>query len=63
MLKSMTPLLFRCPSTGMMVQGFHADDAASENNENSYIGVRCLACNRMHLINPRTGKVLGADQR
>jgi len=44
----------------MMVQGWHADDDAATEDE-SYVGTRCLACNRMHLVNPVTGTVFGSE--
>ena len=25
-------------------------------------GVNCLACRQVHMVNPKTGKVLGADE-
>ena len=28
-----------------------------------YEGVVCLACRQVHMVNPRTGKALGADER
>jgi len=28
-----------------------------------YEGVVCLACSQVHMVNPRTGKALGADER
>jgi hypothetical protein len=28
---------------------------------NLYEAVTCTACTRIHLVNPRTGRVLGAD--
>ena len=62
-IAGMTPSLYRCPSTGMMVQGFCAADDGSDERGDVYIGVHCLACSRIHLINPKTGKVLGADTR
>jgi len=54
----MTPLLYRCPNAGKMVQGWVADDPA-ENDDNAYEAVTCLACSRVHLVNPRSGRVLG----
>jgi hypothetical protein len=57
----MAAFLFRCPATGMMVQGWRADDASAADTADSYVGVQCLACNRMHLINPSNGHALGSD--
>jgi len=54
-----THFVFRCPDTGLNVQGFIADDPADDN---MFEPVICTACTRTHLINPKTGKVLGADE-
>ncbi len=57
----MTPFLFRCPSTGRMVQALHDDDPADQTEPpgESYVGIECLSCGDMHLVNPLTGRVLG----
>jgi hypothetical protein len=55
----MAPFLFRCPNTGYRVQGFVAEDAS--DGADDYQAIACLACQRVHLVNPTTGKVLGAD--
>jgi len=57
----MAPFLYRCPATGMMVQGWRADDGSTDDAEDSYIGMHCLACNRMHLVNPSKGLILGGE--
>jgi hypothetical protein len=57
----MAPFLFRCPATGVMVQGWRADDGSAGDAEDSYVGIQCLACNRMHLVNPLKGQALGDD--
>jgi hypothetical protein len=54
----MTPFLYRCPNTGYRVQGFVAEES---NDPENYQTVTCLACQRGHLVNPTTGKVLGED--
>jgi hypothetical protein len=51
--------LYRCPTTGRNVQGWSADDP-SETGEQAYVSVSCLACNRLHMVDPKTGKILGA---
>jgi hypothetical protein len=51
--------LFRCPSTGCRVQGFVAEEDFSDDAED-YQAVTCLACKQTHLVNPMTGRVLGA---
>jgi hypothetical protein len=38
-----------------MVQGWIADKAISGE---TYESVTCTACGRVHLINPKTGKIL-----
>jgi hypothetical protein len=54
----MRPFLYRCPNTGQKVQTWADDDP--EDDDQSYVQVSCLACAQAHLINPETGKVLGA---
>jgi len=43
-----------------MVQGFVAEEVFDDPN--TYESVTCLACRQVHLVNPPTGKVLGADE-
>ncbi len=40
------------------VQGWIADDVTQREAE-TYEPVTCTACARVHLVNPKTGKVLG----
>jgi hypothetical protein len=56
----MRPFIYRCPSTGLNVQDFAADDP--EGDDEAYEPVICTACTRVHLVDPKTGKVLGADE-
>jgi hypothetical protein len=42
------------------VQGWVADDP-TERGDEFYEAVTCMACTRLHLVNPKSGKVLGAD--
>ena len=56
----MPTFLYRCPVTGLHVQGWIADDP-TERSEESYEALSCIACTRTHLVNPKTGKVLGED--
>jgi hypothetical protein len=51
--------LYRCPNTGLRVQGFSADDVAVDAH--TYEPIVCTACKRTHMVNPATGVVLGAD--
>jgi hypothetical protein len=55
----MPPFLYRCPNTGYRVQGFVADDTSDDGER--YEAVSCIACDRLHYVNPKTGKVLGED--
>ncbi len=57
----MASFLFRCPNTGMNVQGWVADDPGKKSPDETYDTVMCSACARTHLVNAKTGKVLGAD--
>jgi hypothetical protein len=56
----MPPFLYRCPNTGLNVQGWVADDPSEEEAE-TYQPVTCTICTGIHLVNPKTGKVLGVD--
>jgi hypothetical protein len=53
----MAPFLYRCPNTGFHVQGWSADE--EPENGGRFEIVTCLACGRPHLVNPKTGRVLG----
>jgi hypothetical protein len=55
----MPPFLYRCPDTGDNVQAW-ADDEP-DDDDFTYVQVRCLACAQKHLVNLKTGKVLGSD--
>jgi len=53
--------LYRCPTTGHKVQGLVRGNARSTDETATYESVTCLACNDVHLVNPGSGRVLGAD--
>jgi hypothetical protein len=55
---AMKPVLFRCITTGAMVQHMIAADADPANHDR-YDSVTCAACASLHLINRATGKALG----
>ena len=55
----MPPFLYRCPNTGQNVQAWAVDDP--EDDDRSHVQMTCLACAQAHLVNPKTGKVLGSD--
>ena len=58
----MSTILFRCPNTGYPVQGWFAH-GMSRDCKDIFEGVICLACGGVHLVNPKTGKALGAVDR
>jgi hypothetical protein len=51
--------LYRCPTTGYKVQG--AIHAPAANDTSTYESVTCVACGRVHLVNPSNGHVAGTD--
>jgi hypothetical protein len=58
----MGAFLFRCPNTGLRVQGWGEDDD-SEHSGEAYKGVICHACGWLHLVNPKTGETVGGDDK
>ncbi len=52
--------LYRCPNTGQTVQGWSADEVTKQDD--TYQLFACIACTRVHLVNLKTGKVLGEDE-
>jgi hypothetical protein len=61
----MVPFIYRCPATGLNVQGLLADDLSANKSETyeTYETVKCAACSRMHLIHRSTGKILGREDK
>jgi hypothetical protein len=55
----MRPFLYRCPNTGQKCVLWRADDP--KDDDLTYTQVTCLACAQAHLVNPKTGKVLGSE--
>ncbi|MFY9837743.1 MAG: hypothetical protein WAK55_15005 [Xanthobacteraceae bacterium] len=53
--------VFRCPNTGLNVQGWVADNPSEPESE-AYEAVTCTACARVHLVDPRTGRILGSEE-
>jgi len=51
---------FTCPSTNLNVQHWRDEDD-EDAPDNEYEVVMCKACARLHLINRKTGKVLGQE--
>jgi hypothetical protein len=58
----MVPFIYRCPTTGLNVQGLFAE-AVSADNAETYESVICPVCARMHLVNRSTGRTLGDDDK
>ena len=56
----MATFLYRCPNTGFRVQGYTPEKTSGDDD--AYETVTCLACQRVHLVNPATGKVMGEDE-
>lgn len=56
----MHSFVFRCPLTGYNVQG-RVDVAIHDLPERSYHATDCAACRSVHLINPRTGKLMSEE--
>jgi hypothetical protein len=56
----MAAFVYRCPATGMNVQGWIADPPTG-GGAHTYESVTCLACAQVHLVNPANSRVLGAD--
>lgn len=52
--------LYRCPNTGLQIQGWVAADP-TERDDETYEAVTCPVCARIHLVNPKTSKLLGED--
>jgi hypothetical protein len=59
----MAALLYRCPTTGLPVQRWFANEVPEASMGDQYETVVCPACALVHLVNPTTGKVLAADDK
>ena len=57
----MATFLYRCPATGYNVQAIASDHASQVEGE-VYEALTCIACRRIHLVNPKTGRVAGAGR-
>ena len=54
--------LYRCPNTAQTVQGWSADEVTDDKGDDTYQSFACAACTRVHLVNLKTGKVLGEEE-
>jgi hypothetical protein len=59
----MATFIYRCPTTGLKVQGWLADESSSKNDSTSYEAVICTACTGVHFINRKTGRSVGDDEK
>ena len=62
----MASFTYRCPNTGAMVQGFIViEDIPARFNfepeDGPYESMSCEKCGQAHIVNVKTGKVLGED--
>ncbi len=57
----MAPFIYRCPAMGLNVQGWVADDPTEKDGQEVFEALTCTACRQVHLVDPKTGKVLGAE--
>jgi hypothetical protein len=55
----MKTFVYRCPTTGLRVQGWVPDDYKAEEAVDVYENVTCLACSAVHFVNPKTGNIMG----
>jgi hypothetical protein len=51
----MIAFIYRCPRIGQQVQCCWGADHLAEGE--TYEPVTCIGCGRIHLVNPKTGKV------
>ena len=57
--RRMAACLFTCPSTKLRVQHWLDDDEDAPETE--YEAITCKACARLHLINRKSGRLLGQE--
>ncbi len=53
--------LYRCPNTGLLAQG--RSESENSETEPAFETITCAACQGVHLVNPKTGKVVGNDNK
>jgi len=59
--RRMAASLFTCPFAGRKVQHWLDDD--EDASETEYEAITCKACGRLHLINRKSGRLLGKEER
>jgi len=55
----MAAFTYRCSNTALQIQAW--TDAAP-NGDDVFEMVTCTACQQAHLVNPKTGEVVGTDK-
>jgi hypothetical protein len=55
-------ITFLCPNMGVWVDSRFADNGWSEESDEIYERASCLVCRQLHMLNLRTGKILGVRQ-
>jgi len=53
--------LYRCPNTSQTVQRWSTDEV-TDNDDDIYQSLACVACTRVNLVNLTTGEVLGEEE-
>jgi hypothetical protein len=56
----MAIFLLNCPNTGYQVQG-HVGPEDEPTEEGTFVPVNCPVCAQVHLVDPKSTKVLGAE--
>jgi hypothetical protein len=56
----MAPFLYRCPLTGKRIQALADDELCKDDLV--FVHVTCVMCAGGHMVNPKTGRVLGAAE-
>lgn len=55
----MPALIFRCPATGENVEVWHEIDDDPTQPESPIEPIVCRACGNIHLVDVRSGRVIG----
>ncbi len=58
------PFLYKCPRTGLTVQGRleFGRGEPDDGSDATYRGVPCAACGGWHIVNPRTRRLLAEER-
>jgi hypothetical protein len=61
-MRAMPTFMYRCPITGFRVQG-NAPELSNADKGEHFEAVTCTVCNRLHLVIPKTGKLLSEGDK